>query len=32
LDMTGTERGLIVMVTSGKILTVTPSPIAAVAA
>jgi ATP-dependent exoDNAse (exonuclease V) beta subunit len=32
LDMTGTERGLIVMVTSGRILTVTPSPIAAVAA
>jgi ATP-dependent exoDNAse (exonuclease V) beta subunit len=32
LDMTGTERGLIVMVTSGKIFTVTPSPIAAVAA
>jgi ATP-dependent exoDNAse (exonuclease V) beta subunit len=32
LDMTGAERGLIVMVTSGKILTVTPSPITAVAA
>lgn len=32
LDMTGTERGLIVLVTSGEILTVTPSPVAAVAA
>ena len=32
LDMTGTERGLIVLVTSGEIHTVTPSPINAVAA
>ncbi len=32
LDMTGTERGLIVLVTSGEILTVMPSPVAAVAA
>ena len=32
LDMTGAECGLIVMVTAGKILRVTPSPISAVAA
>jgi exodeoxyribonuclease-5 len=32
LDMTGTERGLIVLVTSGEILTVMPSPIATIAA
>ena len=32
LDMTGTERGLIVLVTTGDIIAVTPSPIAAVAA
>jgi len=32
LDMTGTERGLIVLVTSGEILTVMPSPVAAIAA
>jgi hypothetical protein len=32
LDMTGTERGLIVLVTSGDIITVTPSSVAAVAA
>ncbi|TIV23949.1 MAG: ATP-dependent endonuclease, partial [Mesorhizobium sp.] len=32
LDMTGTQRGLIVLVTSGEILTVAPSPVAAVAA
>ena len=32
LEMTGTERGLIVMVTSGKILTVVRSPVTAVAA
>lgn len=28
LDMTGTERGLIVLVTSGESSTVTPSPVA----
>jgi len=32
LDMTGAERGLIVLVTSGEILTVAPSPVPAVAA
>ncbi|RWD62839.1 MAG: hypothetical protein EOS60_31245, partial [Mesorhizobium sp.] len=32
LDMTGTQRGLIVLVTSGEVLTVAPSPVAAVAA
>ena len=26
LDMTGTERGLIVLVTSGQVITVEPSP------
>jgi ATP-dependent exoDNAse (exonuclease V) beta subunit len=32
LDMTGAERGLIVLVTSGEILAVAPSPVPAVAA
>lgn len=32
LDMTGAARGLIVLVTSGEIIAVTPSPLAAVAA
>ena len=32
LDVTGAERGLIVLVTSGEIIAVTPSPLAAVAA
>lgn len=32
LDITGTERGLVVWVTTGDIIAVTPSPIAAVAA
>ncbi|NMW32738.1 UvrD-helicase domain-containing protein [Altererythrobacter sp. RZ02] len=32
LDMTGAERGLIVLVTTGEIIAVTPSPLAAVAA
>ena len=32
LDMTGAARGLIVLVTTGEIIAVTPSPLAAVAA
>ena len=32
LDMTGAERGLIVLVTSGEILTFAPSPVPAMAA
>ena len=32
LDMTGTARGLIVLVTSGEVISVTPSPVAAVVA
>lgn len=32
LDMTGAVRGLIVLVTTGEIIAVTPSPLAAVAA